>query len=154
MTMKRPYQITAVVFLLFSAFMARESMELKFYTSLGPGPGFFPFWLSVFFGILAAFQFYHATWTKNDPLPDDFFASRLGYLRALAVLVAMFGAALLLEELGFRLTMLSFLLFLLVTLGRVNPILTVVIAVVGSWGTFHVFDQILKVPLPQGMFGF
>ena len=154
MTMKRPYQITSVVFLLFSAFMVRESLELKFYTTLGPGPGFFPFWLSVIFGILAAFQFYHATWGRSDPMPADFFASRTGYLRALAILVAMAGATFLMEKIGFRLTMLSFLVFLLITLGRTNWLLIIAISVVGSWGTFHVFDQLLKVPLPQGMFGF
>jgi len=151
MTMKRPYQITSIVFLLFSAFMARESLELKFYTTLGPGPGFFPFWLSVIFAILAGFQFYHATWGRSDPMPDDFFASRTGYLRALAVVVAMAGATVLMERIGFRFTMLAFLLFLLVTLGRgVNWITIALISLVGSLGTFYVFDHVLKVPLPVG----
>ena len=35
--MKRPYQITGAVFIVFSAFILRESLELEFYTSIGPG---------------------------------------------------------------------------------------------------------------------
>ncbi|HEX2924303.1 MAG TPA: tripartite tricarboxylate transporter TctB family protein, partial [Chloroflexota bacterium] len=87
--MKRPYQITAVVFILFSAFIARDSMELKFYTALGPGPGFFPFWLSVLMMILAAMMFYNATFKNAGPMPDDFWASKVGYLRMLAIFLAI-----------------------------------------------------------------
>jgi len=30
-----------------SAFLAREALNLRYYTPLGPGPGFFPLWLAV-----------------------------------------------------------------------------------------------------------
>jgi len=151
--MKRPYQVTAVVFMLFAAFMARESLELKFYTSLGPGPGFFPFWLSLIFGALSATMFYHATWGKSDPMPADFFPQKIGYIRMGAIVLALIGVILLLNHLGFRITMLAFYLFLLFALGRVNLIATVAVALAGSFGVYHVFVEWLKVPLPVGMFG-
>lgn len=154
MTMRRPYQIGSILFFLFSVFVARESLHLKLYTALGPGPGFFPLGLSLVFAILACLQFYHATWGTPEPMPSDFFASKIGYLRALAVIVAMAGVVALMGQLGFRFTIFCFLLFLMVVFGRVNWFATIAVAVIGSWGTFYVFDQILDVPLPVGMFGF
>lgn len=151
--MKRPYQITAIVFILFSAFIARESLELKFYTSLGPGPGFFPFWLSVFLGLLAANMLYQASFKPQDPMPDDFFASAKGYIRAGAILLSLVVTVLFMDELGFRPMMLIFYLFLLFALGRQNPLVTAAVALAGSWGVYFVFVELLKVPLPVGMFG-
>ena len=151
--MKRPYQITGIVFILFSVFIARESLELKFYTSLGPGPGFFPFWLSVFLGALAAVMLYQATFKPQEPLPASFFASARGYLRGGAILLALVSSVLFMDTIGFRLMMLAFYLFLLFALGRQNVLVTIAVALAGSWGVYHVFVEYLKVPLPIGMFG-
>ncbi len=151
--MKRPYQITAIVFLLFSAFIARESLELKFYTTLGPGPGFFPFWLSLFLGALAAVMLYQATFKPQDPMPSDFFANAKGYMRVAAIIIALVASILFMETIGFRLIMLAFYLFLLFALGRQNLIVTALVALAGSWGVYQVFVEYLKVPLPVGIFG-
>lgn len=151
--MKRPYQIAGVLFILFSAFIARESLELKFYTSLGPGPGFFPFWLSVILGLLSANLLYQATFKESDPMPSDFFASKKGYLRVGAIVLALVATVVLMNVLGFRITMFIFYIFLLYTLGRQNPIVTALVALGGSWGVYHVFVEWLKVVLPVGTFG-
>lgn len=151
--MKKPYQITSVVLLLFCAFMIRESLELKYYTSLGPGPGFFPFWISVLIAALAAVMFYQATFQRADPMPAGFFPTRTGYLRMAAICLALAATVVLIEPLGYRLTMLGFFLFLLFTLGRVNMVVTVLVALAGSWGAYHVFVEWLKVVLPVGIFG-
>jgi hypothetical protein len=79
--MKRPYQITGVVFLLLAAFIAWESLQLKFYTHLGPGPGFSPFWLALVLGTVAVLMIVQATPRRWDPMPAGFLASRVGYLR-------------------------------------------------------------------------
>lgn len=151
--MKRPYQITSVVFILFSVFMAQESLGLQYYTLLGPGPGFFPFWLSVSFGLLSGVMLYHAMFKRSDPLPEDFFATRDGYLRMGAIALAVIGVVVLMNPLGFRATALAFLLFLLSALGRQNLIVTVLVALAGSFGTYHVFSAWLQIPLPIGIFG-
>ena len=152
--MSRPYQITSIVFLVGSVFIAIESWwDLQFYTRLGPGPGFFPFWLSIIFAILSAFMFYNATFRRSDPMPADFFPTRIGYLRIGAIILTLIGTILLLEPLGFRLTMLLFYLFLLYALGRQKIIVTALVALAGSFGVFYVFVKMLKIPLPVGLFG-
>jgi putative tricarboxylic transport membrane protein len=154
MNMNRAYQIAGAVFLLLAAFIARESLALKFYTSNGPGPGFFPFWLSVALGLLAVLMILKATFRAPEPMPEGFFASRAGYLRVGAIVLAFAVTAALLEIVGFPLTMLVTILFLLFALGRPSLIVTLLVSAAGSFGCFYLFDRWLKVPLPTGFFGF
>lgn len=151
--MKRPHQITGAVLILFAAVIARQALRLEFFTKLGPGPGFFPFWLCVLLALLSAIMVYQATFRPTDPMPKDFFPSRHGSLRIAAIALAVAGMVVLLKPLGLRLTALLFLVFLLFVLGRVRPIVTVLVALAGSFGVFYVFDSLLKVPLPVGVFG-
>ena len=152
--MIRVYQAASIAFLLGSIFIGAYSwMELQFYTRLGPGPGFFPFWLSVIFGVLSVIMFSQATFGRSEPKPSDFYPTRTGYLRIGAIILTLGWTVLLLEPLGFRLTMLLFYLFLLYVLGKQNFIVTAVVALIGSFGIFHVFVTLLKIPLPVGMLG-
>ncbi|HKA45666.1 MAG TPA: tripartite tricarboxylate transporter TctB family protein, partial [Burkholderiales bacterium] len=50
--MKRGWQVAAAALLAIFAFFAYESLQLSLRDALGPGPGFFPFWLSVIGGAL------------------------------------------------------------------------------------------------------
>jgi putative tricarboxylic transport membrane protein len=122
--------------------------------ALGPGPGFFPFWLSLI-GIaltgamlvqLARGRIFADAAVKI--LPD-----RQAAIQAGAVLVALTVAAVLLEPLGFRLTMLPFIAGLLLALGARSLLPIALTAVAGSFGVFHVFYYWLKVPLPIGALG-
>ena len=45
--MKRAWQITGTTFAILFAAWAEQSWRLSLTDSLGPGPGFFPFWLSL-----------------------------------------------------------------------------------------------------------
>lgn len=151
--MRRSYQITGAVLLLLAAFVAVESLKLRYYTSLGPGPGFFSFWLALLLGGLAVGVLLQATVGQAEPMPSNFFASRTGYLRMGAVVLALVATTAVLEPLGFRLTMLAVYLFLLCALGRRGLIVTVLVAVAGSFGVYHLFVRWLNVPLPIGVFG-
>ncbi len=151
--MKRPYQIAGLVFLLFAAFMTYESLKLQFYTSLGPGPGFFPLWVSLFIGLLGGMMLYQATFRRSDPMGADFKPDRAGFGRVGAIVCAMVAVILLMDPLGFRLTIFLFLLFLLLTLGRRNLIWTLSIAVLASLGIYHAFVEGLEIPLPIGVLG-
>ena len=151
--MTRPYQVTSVVVMCMAAFLANQSLELRYYTALGPGPGFFPLWMSILLAILATAMFWQATFGKSDAMPDDFFADRKGYLRIGAVLAALVGVIALMEPIGFCLVMLGFYLFLLIVLGRQHPVVTGIVALAGSLGVYYVFVHWLAVPLPIGLFG-
>jgi putative tricarboxylic transport membrane protein len=151
--MRRPYQITGAVLLLLAVYVAIESLRLRYYTPLGPGPGFFPFWLAVILGALAVGMLLQASLGRAEPMPPDFFASRTGYLKMGAVVLALVGTTALLEPLGFCLTTLAMYLLLLSALGRHSLIITALVSLGGSFGVYYVFMRWLQVPLPAGLFG-
>ena len=141
--------------------------------ALGPGPGFFPFWLSLIGAALSAAMLAQVTLAASsagisDAAPASSFpekaaadeeiavaraSDRQVALQAIGVLVALTAAAALFEPLGYRLTTLPFIAALLLILGARSPIAITLTALAGSFGVFHVFYHWLKVPLPIGDFG-
>jgi putative tricarboxylic transport membrane protein len=127
--------------------------------ALGPGPGFFPFWLSVIGLALAATMLVQAVRAKvpagggGEPSSGEVALGPRAALKAVAVVVATVLAAALLEQLGFRLTILVFIGVLLPVLGARSVLAVALCAALGSFGVFHVFYHWLKVPLPIGAFG-
>lgn len=151
--MRRTHQVSGLLFLLVAAFLGYHAWGLSYYTSLGPGPGFFPVWLCILLALLGAIVFLQATVREPVSLPEDFFAPASGYGRIAAVLIALFAVANVMPTLGFRLTMLVFYVGLLSALGRRHPVETLIFAFLGSFGTFYVFVEFLSQPLPVGIFG-
>ena len=122
--------------------------------ALGPGAGFFPFWLSLIGAALSLAILVQVTLTTSaEDSPGSLAPDRRTALRALGVLVALAAAAALFEPLGYRLTMLAFIVGVLLILGARSAIAIALTALAGSFGVFHVFYNWLKVPLPIGAFG-
>ena len=126
--------------------------------ALGPGPGFFPFWLSLIGAILAAAILVRVTLARGDEgtavsVAPDLAPDRRMAMQAIGVLIALTVAAALFEPLGYRLTMLPFVVSVLLVLGARSAIAIALTALAGSFGVFHVFYYWLKVPLPIGAFG-
>jgi hypothetical protein len=71
--------------------------------------------------------------------------------------VAIFGACAFaawgLERLGYRITMAVVLAFLILVLERKGWVLGFAVTIVMAWGSFYLFDTLLRVPLPRGPFG-
>ncbi len=152
--MNRLYQAASCLFLLLALYIGTRSLlDLPYYSRLGPGPGFFPFWLAVGLGTLACAMFYTATFGARQPLARDYFPETSGLARMAAIIVAVGATVFVMEPLGFRLTMFVFVLFLLFAFGGQNILLMVLVAAAGSFGVFMIFVNLLKVPLPIGMLG-
>ena len=152
-TMKRPYQIFGMLLFCLAIFLGTESLKMRYYTSLGPGPGFFPFWLSVLLAVLAGFMFWQATFgrTKAAAQPKNFIPKRDALLKMGAVIAGLIIVIIFLEPLGFCLTMFVFNLFILTTLGHHNWLFKIIIAFCGSFGVYYVFVHWLSCPLPIGI---
>ena len=143
--MKRGWQAAVAVLLLVFAFFGYESLQLSLRDTLGPGPGFFPFWLSVAGGALGLILLVQVSRgllaTETDVLKFE-----LGPV-ALVLAGLVVGAAAL-ELAGFRLAMAAMLVYLLVVLGVRNWLAIGLFAAAGSVGVYYVFTGFLKVPLP------
>jgi putative tricarboxylic transport membrane protein len=151
--LRRAHQIAGAASLVFSIWILIESARLAYYTPLGPGPGFFPLWVALVLAGLSAALVWQGTRSEPRVLPADFFPDRAGTRRVGAILLALAGCMTLMEALGFRLTMAAFYLFLLPALGNRNVALIVVIAAAGSFGVFHLFNDVLQIVLPVGVLG-
>jgi putative tricarboxylic transport membrane protein len=128
------------------------SLGYSLVDALGPGPGFFPFWLSLI-GLTLTVAILIESVRSRETTAVNILPNRLAALQGGGVLVALAAAAALFEPLGFRLTMLLFIAGILWVLGARSPSGIAFTAVAGSFGVFHVFLYWLKVPLPTGAFG-
>jgi len=152
--MKRAWQIMCLVFVALSVFTIILSFEYPYKDRLGPGPAFFPIWMSIITGALSLALFFQTTWGKGGAdAAKKLLPERQGAWRIIVILAALLVCLALLEPLGFRISLFLFLLFLPPALGGGNWWVTLILAAAGSFGVFHVFYYWLKVPLPMGMFG-
>ena len=153
--MKRGWQCTGAVFAALFALWAQQAWQLPLTDVLGPGPGFFPFYLAVLgVGLAVALMLQAGKVTASgDPAqPHEPLLPRGAALRSVTLLfAALVGVALLLEPLGFRLTVALFCLLLLPTLGAHNRLVIAVFAAAASFGVYALFSDLLKVPLPVGL---
>jgi putative tricarboxylic transport membrane protein len=151
--MLRPYLITAGLLLAAALFIGWEALSLGYYSRLGPGPGFFPLWLAAGLAVSAVGMAVEAWRQPAQPLPADFLPGRAGLLKIGAIVGAVIVTILVFEPLGFRLTMLTLVGFLLPLLGQRSLMLTPALALLGSFGTYALFVNGLGVPLPIGFLG-
>lgn len=151
--MKRGWLVATVVFFALFCFTTWQSLALPQMDDLGPGPGFFPLWLSLIGGVLSLLL---AIETARLPTMGDgasLIPDRPALFRILAIVVVLAAAAASLDYLGWRITALLLSAILLPALGARSPLALIPFAVAAGFGVFHVFYYWLKVPLPIGTFG-
>jgi putative tricarboxylic transport membrane protein len=104
-------------------------------------------------GLLAVFLLIQLKRGRTEVVGQILTFERAGARSIVLILVGLVAATALLEPLGFRLSMLLLNTYLLVVLGVRNWIVIAIFAIAGSYGIYHVFYDLLKVPLPEGTFG-
>ena len=113
-----------------------------------PGPAYMPVLLAlllVAFGIAVFAMGRGARTLAEVGWPE--------WRHAAAIFGACAFAALGLERLGYRLTMAVVVGLLLLGLERRGWALGLGLTVAMAWGSFYLFDTLLRVPLPRGPFG-
>jgi putative tricarboxylic transport membrane protein len=113
-----------------------------------PGPAFMPVLLAgllILFGLAVA-----AMGAAAGRLLDVGWAE---WRHAAAIFGCCAFAAWGLDRLGYRITMAVVLAMLFLALERLGAVMSLVLTVGMAWGSFYLFDTLLKVPLPRGPFG-
>jgi putative tricarboxylic transport membrane protein len=130
-------------------FVAWERRVLPLGTHGNPGPGYFPLLLALLLVVLGALLVCRRgasaalralSWPEAP--------------HALAILGCTLFATLLLERIGYRITMLIILGFLFGVMERLRLWQLLGLTLGLALGTFWLFDTLLKVPLPRGPWGF
>ena len=141
--------VAGVGLILIALVVAWENREFPLGTLAEPGPGYVPLLLAIAlgsFGLLVALR------GGSSPLfkSIDWSESRRGIVLLVACGVAVFA----LERIGYRLTMIALLLFLLGAVERRRPLPTLLVALGFALASHYLFDTLLKVQLPEGPWGF
>jgi putative tricarboxylic transport membrane protein len=148
MSQTRGWRAAAVALLALFAFFIFESFQLSLTDALGPGPGFFPFWLGVLGAVLSVILILQLRVRASEAGTDSIAFDRAGTRNVLLVLGGLIAASAMLELAGFRLAMLALIAYVLVVLGVRRRAAIALFALAGSFGVYYVFYDLLKVPLP------
>jgi putative tricarboxylic transport membrane protein len=151
--MQRVHQLSAALFAALSIVVVVASWKLEYYSSIGPGPGFFPIWLGGVMAVLSVIWLFQVTRRGPEGPARSFLPPRDGLVRIGAILGALASMALLMDTIGFQVSMFLFLGFLLLVLGGQRLWVTGIAALVGSAGIFHVLVRYLDLPLPTASIG-
>ena len=146
--MQRVEKFVGVLCVGVSAFMAWQAWLLDYSSSIGPGPGFFPFWLAVIFGGLSL-SWLIAVLRRKEPGAARFLPERRGLIRMIVIAGAFAAAAALLNVVGYRLAMLAFVALTYLTLGGRNWLAALLLSFGLSFGVYYAFTEWLDVSLPH-----
>ncbi len=147
--MQKAERIVASLCVLLGFGILWQAGRMEYLTSIGPGPGFFPWWLGLILTGLSIVWLLSATRRSAEKGEHGFFPEWRGLRRILLVTGAIIASGLAMEFVGFQLTMFFFVAFVLTTLGWRRWALTAILSSVLSFGVYHLFTRWLDVTLPQ-----
>jgi len=142
-------RISGAALLILAVLVMVETRVLPLGTHSRPGPGYLPLLLSSFLALLGIIMIFRGRPSAASPKvkwPEG--------RHALAILICCALATLVLESLGYRLTMLILLSFLFGIMERLKWWMVFGLSAGLSFGSFWVFYTLLKVMLPLGSLGF
>ncbi len=139
----RSVLIGQAVFLLLGAYVLVSSWDLGLWTSLGPGPGLFPFAMGAVLVAMSLIWIVQEQRSPSTPREDVDRSQIAAVIGSLLVLGAV------LPFLGFQVTLLLFLMYHLRIRARLGWAKSALISVIGSVGVFYLFTVGLKVSLPS-----
>jgi len=142
-------RLSGSVLAIFALLVIWESRHFPLGTFRQPGPAFAPILLAIF---LLMFAVSLMLTSGGAPLLSSIQWAE--WRHAMAILVASVFSVFAMERLGYRLTIVLTLMFLVKFIEHRGWILSLVFAVSMSFGSFFLFYTMLRVPLPQGPWGF
>ena len=142
-------RLSGSVLVVFALLVIWESRHLPLGTFRQPGPAFVPILLAVLLVIFGVFVVFTG---GRSPLLSSI--SWTEWRHALAILGASLFSVFAIERLGYRLTVLLVLGFLVKVVEKRGWVLSLAFAFTLSFGSFFLFYTLLRVPLPEGPLGF
>jgi putative tricarboxylic transport membrane protein len=145
--------VAGAFFIALSVFAVLEGRGLQFYAEGVPGPGFFPTVLAIVLAFSGALLIVLSVVKPAEAFPEFERPSRSQAQRSLGVWVALLGAAIALNILGFFIAMFLFVAVLLLVIERRGGVGTIVTIVLTPLLAYLLFGTLLQVRLPTGLFG-
>jgi putative tricarboxylic transport membrane protein len=146
-------RVVAAVLVAMGVFVTIQSVALSYYTPVGPGPGFFPFWLGLLLVVLAGASLVTTFVSKIPVIFEDAIIPDRAAGIQMAINFVMVGFfALTVRPAGFVFSMFVVLIVLLLV-NRVHLLTALAVALGASLGASYAFANWLHVYLPPAPFG-
>ncbi|MFH2076417.1 MAG: tripartite tricarboxylate transporter TctB family protein [Pseudomonadota bacterium] len=142
-------RLSGVFLVLVGLFVVWERRVLPLGTTGHPGPGYVPLLLAILliiFGVILIVRGKGSPAFRSLSWPEA--------PHAAAILGCCIFITILMETIGYRLTMIIAMGFLFGVIERIKPLLTLALTFGFVFGSFWLFDTLLRVPLPRGGWGF
>lgn len=150
--MARRDQFFSLSFVILAGYACWQSVDLGIGTFAKPGPGFFPFLSSLALGGFAIVTLFKDRFLKKQL--EELSDRGIGWTPLVLTFASLLGFILSLKFLGFIITTFFFIGFLLRAVEKKTWIVSAMVALSVSLGTYLLFDLLLQSQLPQGPFGF
>jgi hypothetical protein len=145
----RSDQFSGLMLLALALYVGWQNRAYPVGTLSEPGPGYLPLLLAIFLGAMGLLI---ALWgARSVPLAMTKWTETT---RAVVILVACGAATLALERIGYRLTVIALLIFILGVLERKRPLPVALVALGFSFASYYIVGDLLRVPLPRSPWGF
>lgn len=142
------------VFVVLGVLVLLETLKFPYFLEGVPGPGFLPLWVS--FGIIGTGLVLTAQGIPRRLAPRDeiMWPDAAGWRRVGLMLGALAVSLLLLEMLGFMVTVTLFMAVVIFCLGVRSWRMLVSVPLLSAIGLYGIFAVWLRVPLPKGILAF
>jgi drug/metabolite transporter (DMT)-like permease len=151
---KKADQWSGLVLLVIAGFICWGALSLSYGHIHNPGPGFYPLWLGIILGVMAMGLILKATRQKKGAkVLRDILAEKVRWEKVLFVLMALILYGCLMNFLGYLIVTFLLMAFLLRFI-EPHPWKSVIgWTLVGSVGSYLVFEVWMKLRLPKGFLG-
>jgi len=141
-----------VVFLALGAFVAIKALDLPYYTRVGPGPAFVPFWLGIFLVVLSILVLLLSFRGRPQVFEERIIATAPAARQMIATFVMVAFFALTIQPLGFVFSIFG-VLMVLQLVNRVAFLTALLVTIGGSLGVGYAFTNWLGVYVPPAPYG-
>ena len=152
--MKKADQWSGILLLVIAGVICWGSLSLSYGHVHNPGPGFYPFWLGIILGAMAMGLFLKTTWQKEGAKAlRTILSEKVRREKVLFVVVALLLYGYLMNLLGYLIVTFLLMAFLLRFI-EPRPWKAVIgWTLIGSVGSYLIFEVWMKLRLPKGLLG-
>lgn len=144
----RSDQFSGLMLILLALYVGWENRAYPVGTLQEPGPGYVPLLLAIFLGVMGLLI---VIWGgRSQPLAAIRWPE---VTRAIVILLACGVGAFALERIGYRLTVIAFLIFFLGVVERRRPLAVALVSIGFGLASYYVVGDLLHVPLPRSPWG-
>jgi chromate transport protein ChrA len=152
--MNKADQWCGLVLFILAAFICWGAILLPYGSIHNPGPGFYPLWLGIILGGMSIGLIIKTTWQKEGAKTlREIVSEKIRWWKVLLVVVALVLYGGLMNHIGFLLVTFLLMAFLLRSIDPQPWRAVFGWAVLGSVGSYLIFEVWMKLRLPKGFFG-